>query len=679
MAVKPKLMPLGDAYSLLAASLEQGSDLTSEIVPLDVYLEAPDWGAMILRPRQRLLARVLDSAANHRALDDRLVRYRFDESTKCLGWDGPKLLRTMPHCVELDEHGDYWYDEPADWAYLCSRKNKYARVFENLDDASSEPRTIVLIIGRGGGKTTFSAGLSSHQAHRIESQRDPHALFDLAPLKPLRIQNVATSAAQAGEFFDAFCSFLDRIRWFEGRHAPPKQGMVKFGKTLWAERSSSNSKSGRGRDTVVYIHDEIAFAEKTTGPRSDRKLYTAIRSAVKTRAKGKGLVLITSSPAEADGVLYELFCKAEAGELNNSLVVQLASWEMTPGETRDDYDAEYKADEDVAETEFGAQFYTGARNLLPGIKERYDDMEAAYKLVVDAEGQSLRIQPYPSQAQEERWRARERRYSRVAHVDTSEGGDRLIVWVGHVRQGFVVTDMIRAFNREVGYTKELLPFLKQIHDRVGLDQVSFDQFASHQMIQDLNDLGIEAIKVPFSQVYNDEIARNIRQVVMENRLAMPVVPAALMASADRLLDKDGWDDDDDLWPTYSLMLLRREMEVALKGMTGRAGGKRKGRLISAYAPSAGPVQTDDALDALMAGAHQAILKAGGAGAFFTLARSATGLAPGDQLPRGEAPTGARVRHEPYCKMHRGYVAIDLDPGEKSAPCPECGHTLHLKQ
>lgn len=672
-----KMMTVDDAFSSLITGLEEGQDLTHEIMPLDRFLE--EWAHLILRPRQRLLAKVLDNAANDLPLTDRLERYPFDAKTICLGFDGDKLMQTLPHCVELVD-GVYWYDELKDWAMLLSRKNPYARVYENLQKDSDDPRKIILIIGRGGGKTTFAAGMAAQQSHRILSAENPHALFNLAPLKALRIQNVATSREQAGEFFDAFCTIVGNVKWFDGRYAPPKQGMVKFGKHLWAERNSSNSKSGRGRDTVVYIHDEIAFAEKTSGPRSDRALYTAIHSGLKTRAKGKGLELVLSSPAEADGMLFELFCQGEAGTLENSLVVQIASWEMIPGETRETYAAEYRRDEDAAETEFGAQFFTGAKNLLPNVRDRYPDMEAAYNLLVDPTGASLRLYPYDDEEKERAWRKRERRYDRVIHVDTSEGGDRLVIWMGHIRKGWVVTDLVKAWNREVGYTKELIPFIKRLQERVPIAQVSFDQFASHQAIQDLVDAGINAIKVPFSQVYNDEIARNTRQSVIENRVAMPTVPLELLAKADKLLEGDDWDDDPELWPTYSSMLLRREMETALKTLSGRAGGKRKGRLIAACAPTAGPVQTDDALDAFMSGAHQAILLSGGSAAFFTIARQQEGVTDKERKEAltigGVEALPSKHRREVNCRTCKAYHVFETP--EKFAPCPGCGQTLQLR-
>lgn len=673
-----KFMAASEAYDRLAAGLEEEADLSGDVVSLSTFFEDQRWADMILRPRQRLLAKIIHNAATNLPLDTGLERYQFDDRTRCMGFDGDKLVTTMSHCATKDENGEFWYDEIADWKHMCSRVNRYAQVFNNLEDSSSEPRQIVLVIGRGGGKTTFSAGISAHQAYRVLSAPNPHALFNLMALKPLRIQNVATSVAQAGEFFDAFCTFIDRVKWFGGRHAPPKKGVVEFGKHLVAERSSSNSRSGRGRDTVVYVHDEIAFADKTAGARSDRALYTAIYSAVKTRAKGRGLVLILSSPAEADGVLYELYYQAQTGELRNSLVIQLASWEMIPGETKADYAAEYKKDEDVAETEFGAQFFTGAKTLLPNVREKFAAMEAAYKALTGRYTQ-ITLETWSDEAIA-RFRKKERAYDRFIHIDTSENSDRLVAAVVHIRGGMVVVDMVRVWDREVGYTKELLPFVKAVAERVPVRQVSFDQFASVQLIQDLQDLGIDAVKTAFTQQYNDEIARNMRQLVIEDKLALPAIAedpeeaGALFAKADRLIQSESTDwDDDETWPVMSQIVLRREMEVALKTLSGRSAKGRKSRFIAAVAPTAGPVQTDDALDALMSAAHQAITHAGGAAVFFTIPRNFESLEKTDQRPQPDGPPAKREVYCQFCQTHH-----EMESPDRIVNCPGCGNIIQTR-
>lgn len=661
----------GEAYAKIIAMFEEHEDMTDEVCPLDVFLGDEEWADLPLRPRQKLILKVIDNAANQMDLEHRLTQFRLDDGTD-KGLDLDTCLAFMgnsPHAVSRRTDGSFWYDELADWRYLLKGDNDYARAFCNVKLGSKEPRTVILIMGRGSSKTTvFSAGVSAHQAHRILSAPNPHALFKLAALKPLRIQNVATSSDQAGEFFDAFVNLIGRVKWFDGRYSPPIKGMMKFGPHLWAEKTSSNSRSTRGRDTVVYVHDEVAFNDKTDGPRSDKALYTAIRAAVKTRAKGLGLIVLGSSPAEADGVLYDLYCQAVEGKLENSIVLQLASWEMIPGQVKDDYAEEYRKDPDIAEMEYGAQFYTGAKLLLPGIKEKMPAFEANYKLITQSDAPLIWI-PRPSDPDElKEHRRKQRRHSRVIHIDTSEGFDRLALSMQHVRGNRVVIDLMRVWDREVGYTKELIPFIRKLKEYVPIDQVSFDQFDSHQLIQDLQDMGINAVKTPFTQAYNDEIARNFRNAVMEGLLATYSVPQEIHRNLTSILDKGGWEDDDKLWPYVSMAILHREMEVIKKVV--------KGRYVSAEAPTAGPVQHDDAFDAAAACLVQALILNGGAGNFFTLARGIEGVSKDEvsDLPgRAKPPKDAKSY---YCQHHKGYVWIAS--GDKIVPCPDCGNHIQLR-
>ena len=694
MALRKILNP-DEAYTRFANKLEAGTNRTGEVVSLVEFFEGQDWAKMKLRPRQRLLSKVIDNAVNFRPLETDMAVIRMDEQHAPKGFNAAKFEAVMPHCTSRDADGYVLYDELADYEHMKSRKNEYARIYENLNPDSDDPVTIVLIIGRGGGKTTWSAGVAGHQAHRVLSHDDPHGLFDLEKLKPLAIQNVATAKKQANEFFQAFISLVSRIKWFDGRYKPPTADLVEFGDDLAAEKSSSNSKSGRGRDTVVYIHDEIAFADKTDGPRSDKALFEAIYSAVKTRAKGKGIVLVFSSPAEADGVLYELYSQAERGLLENSIVVQIASWEIIPGETKETYKAQYRRDEDVADAEFGAQFYRGAKNLLPFVRDKFASMEKHYQAIagvpfplcfnwldaVDDDtviewGRRLKVERKGYYTPEQyRVKVSEalfkwwRRHPRTIHIDTSEGTDRTTLAMVHTRGGRVVLDLMRAWDREVGYTAELIPFVLSLAQYLDIQQVSFDQFASIQAKQDLEEAGLTVVKTQFTAQYNDMIARNMRQVVLEDRLAMYPIPAELRDRIPRMLDSgDPWDEDSTLWPYVSGYILREEMAVAKKTM--------KGRLIAAEAPTAGLTQTDDCLDALMSATYQAIDLAGGTGSFFTIPRTAAGLGEGDELPANEKAPGDRQWVQ--CPHHGGRVLVDTLERVVACPEPGCGKPIQTR-
>jgi hypothetical protein len=117
----------------------------------------------------------------------------------------------------------------------------------------------------------------------------------------------------------------------------------------------------------------------------------------------------------------------------------------------------------------------------------------------------------------------------------------------------------------------------------------------------------------------------------------------------------------------------------------------KGSNISAEAPTAGPIQTDDALDAAMACVYQAIELNGGLGEFLTLAGNPDSLkrpvtlkdgtvVPGDPLPESRAdldrPPNFRDVH---CAHHGGYVTVDIGPGTEAIQrCPTCAKPIQVR-
>jgi hypothetical protein len=705
-----RIEPQGDSYTSLSARLESGTDLRDELVPLWQFMEGEAWASLLVRPRQRLIFKITENAILKRPLTTGLEVYRLEGVRAVLDPNDRDVAHilavTSPHACRFiptaPVGGHHVYDELADWEYLVGGSNTFARAFVNVDPTSDEPLTLVFVMGRGSSKTTYlSAGISAWFTHRIMSLPDPHKFFGLQAVKPLRIQNVATSSAQAGEFFDSYTSIVQSVDWFEGRMGEPTLGKIGFGRlkppkklaagkvdtrkrlpALEAERSSSNSRSGRGRDTVGYFHDEIAFADKTAGPRSDKKLYVAIRKAVKTRAHGKGLVGVVSSPAEADGVLFDLFSRAERGLLENSIVLQVATWEMVPGQTKDTYAAEFRDDDDVALMEYGAQFYSGAASLLPNVYQRIPELVRQYQLTLN-HTRPCAFLPMADKDEDRAYVKKERRFPRVIHVDTNEHADRMVLVMGHVRNRRVVIDLVRAWEGEVSYSRTLYPFIKMLSERFSIDRVTFDQAQSVQLIQDLQDLGINALKTAFTVAYNNDMARNFKTCINEGVIALYAVDKDLDQAYDAIMNRDGWDQDPTLYPFMSMLLLHREMAAAKKIV--------KGSNISAEAPTAGPIQTDDALDAAMACVYQAIELNGGLGEFLTLAGNPDSLkrpvtlkdgtvVPGDPLPESRAdldrPPNFRDVH---CAHHGGYVTVDIGPGTEAIQrCPTCAKPIQVR-
>lgn len=617
-----------------------GTAADVKVVDLVTFIEHPEWGNFPLRPRQRLIAKIVHNAVVDATrpkdiqrlpwekvrLDARIDadEQAFDEDgNPRRGWwelhveehgKGPDLAN-LDHCTEYREDGSVWYDEEADFSKLKTRENPYANAIVRISGDPASPLLIILVLGRGGSKTTLAAFFSAWQTHRLQASKDPHEFYGLKARKSLKIQNVATAEAQANEFFQAYKTTITTIPWFAGHyHEPLLEKSMKFGKLpgsaeepqIIAEMKSSSSRAGRGGDTVVYIHDEIAHAEKggenKVGARSDRSLWRAYHSAVKTRGKSKGIEGLLSSPAEQDGVLWEEFTKAEQGITPNVVLVQIATWEMIPGHTRANYDPEYADDPDGAEMEFGAQFYSGSANLIPKAQEKLDvAVENGRKLGLIRRRSSF----FDDERLLDNGRYRKDKaliWDYAGHLDTSKGGNRLAFALTHMEGPYTILDYVKGWDTLPHFTKELEPFLKGINDRFKMRQLSFDQYMSLQLIQDLTDYGINCIEKTFTAEYNDAIARNLMAILAPSAVTLAIYPTTYEGPVPKR--GSGWDTGDDeeaIW----MWLARQEIAAAKKVMRAKVGSADKRFLIAGVAPTTGPIIHDDILDAISAAAFEA--------------------------------------------------------------------------
>lgn len=620
-------------------NFEGVTDGEGNSIDLVTFMENENWAKFDLRPRQRLLLKVIHNAhvVSSRAKDLEILPYERSRIDTCKWWiryreenGEPIKIHNMDHAIIEAADGTWWYDEEADLEYLLSKQNKYANMVMRTEGTPSDPLIIVFILGRGASKTTMASGVGGWKTRHIMGQNDPHGYYGLQAQKSLKVQNVATSELQANEFFQSYKTIVTSIDWFKGRFKD-LTGSIEFGEIpgssakekvpqLIAARASSSSSSGRGGDVVVYTHDEMAFSEKggegKIGKRSDRSLWRAYFSAVKTRAGSKGIAMTLSSPAEADGLLYELFSQAHNGTLKNVVCVQIATWEMIPGQTKETYESEYQDDPDGAEMEFGAQFYSGDTTLIQNAEEKF---AAAVEL-----GKRLGLTRRRSAWYEDQRAFRDGRYQKdqaarfdyACHIDTSKGGDRLFLAVCHMEGPWTVVDHLRVWDKLPHYTKDLQPYIVRLNTAFGgFRQVSFDQYNSLQMIQNLQDLGINCIERTFTSEYNDDLARNLMQLFSDAGVTIAFYPTAVDWKKPLLfpLRGSGWDDDPAREADIGMAIALSELKAVKKIVKAKANSEGKRYVIAAVAPTTGAVIHDDAVDAIGAAALEARLFVMGGG------------------------------------------------------------------
>ncbi|MBE3584846.1 MAG: hypothetical protein IMW94_01490 [Thermoanaerobacter sp.] len=447
-------------------------------------------------------------------------------------------------------------EEKADLEYLCTRKNKYAQAVVHPGPV----HLLLIVAGRGSGKTTLESIISAYETYELLRLGKPQRHFGFMPSAAIHIQNVATDEKQSLLLFNEYKALLENSPWFKKIDYQPLEREVRFPGRIIAESLHSNSRSTRGRNTRLALFDEFAFTLKTAGAASGKSLWSALTGSVKTRFINRGhrgLIVVVSSPGEEDGMFWELYDAAPSSP--GTAMFQLATWEMIPGLTKDDYAADYAADPVEADREYGAQFVAQNQAFLP--PEAVDQLFTGTERHQGQPGYRYVLHLDPGIK-------RNAYAAAIAHME-SRGGrivvvvDKLMAWVGD-RSCPVDIDQVERW------------VLAQ-HALFNFARITFDQFNSAQTILHLQKAGLPAVETTFTASYNYTIYSNLLTLVLNRQL--------------ELYDYEP--------PAAHYPGLRAQLK-ALRRI-------QRGRTYQVSAPTSGRVQEDDLADAVAAAAYQAML------------------------------------------------------------------------
>ncbi|MDI6711477.1 MAG: hypothetical protein QME76_12485 [Bacillota bacterium] len=451
-------------------------------------------------------------------------------------------------------------DEQHDLELLCSRKNKYAQAVVH---PSHRPHTLVWVGGRGCTKTTIESIIAAYELYCLLRLPSPQKTYGLLPHSAIYVQNVATDEKQSLLVFNELKTVLERSPWFQKINYRPLEREVRFPRRVFAESLHSNSRSTRGRNTKLVLFDEMAFTLATAGHQGGKALYDALTGAVKSRFVSRGhdgRIVAVSSPGPATGIFHDLY--RAAPEAPGTVMFQLATWEMVPGQTKDDYADEYARDEEAADAEYGAQFLRVAGAYL--------DPE-----LVDA---SLD----PSLMRRDHG---ERGLRYFMHLDPAIKRDRYGIAVVHkeIRDGreVYIVDHLKTFSGTRDNPvriAEVEDYVRGLCNRFRIVKITADQFNSASTLQNLQASGLPAEETPFTERFNYEIYANLRTLIQAGQLKI-------------------YDDSGDNSPG---------LIAQLKHLVRH----NKSRLYSVSAPDSGPVQVDDLADAVAAACYQCARSAG---------------------------------------------------------------------
>jgi hypothetical protein len=430
--------------------------------------------------------------------------------------------------------------------------------------------TLFLVAGRGSSKTTLMSVVYAYETYLLLSLPSPQARYGLLKSSKIHLQNAATDEKTSLELFELYKAMLENSPWFKRISYRPLEREIRFPKRIRAESLHSNSRSVRGRNTKLALFDEMAFLMESAGAIGGKALWHAITQAVKTRfiARGHdGRIMGASSGGPARGIFYDL-CRA-AETTPGMALFQLATWEMVPGLTKDDFAAEFKADEESAEMEIGAQFGAESHKFLaPELVEACVDKRLSKR---EAGERGLRYYLHLDPGLKSSGYA-------LALVHKEIRGGREVYVVDHLKAWYGTRHHPVDIAEVENYVFSLCRRFKVV-------KITLDQFNSAATLQKFEKAGLPVEETPFTDTYNFEIYANLKTLIENGQLVIydeasdpyraEFAPGAEAHGAPTLVEQ------------------LKELE--------RINTARRYRV---QAPRSGPVQVDDLADAVAAACYQ---------------------------------------------------------------------------
>jgi hypothetical protein len=236
-----------------------------------------------------------------------------------------------------DEHPSY--DEISDLEKLINSDNTHAAVWlppkwefdskRGILHAPRPPLIVVLIAGRRSGKTSIGSIALSYRLIDI-SERKRFPGVKLLPGQTIGALNVAADEQQAKILFERTAANLQIAGIIKGKI--PASGRIRIGRRVLYENLRTSAGAVRGRTAALCVLDELAHFPGITGPASAGRIFDALLPSVRTFGP-LGQIIVITSPYGRQGKLWELY--EQRGKQDDLLVMQFATWEMHPFNTRD--------------------------------------------------------------------------------------------------------------------------------------------------------------------------------------------------------------------------------------------------------------------------------------------------------------------------------------------------------
>jgi len=269
----------------------------------------------------------------------------------------------------------YKFTEYDYWKYLRENERISLKDPEKLPEMNYW--TLILPIGRRGGKTFLSAVISSYEVYRLLSIYDPYKFFEIDESSEIGITTVATARKQASLLYGMTTNFILRGSVFSNHRVSETVNDIKLESDYDIERygkgkrpsikitfNSCISRTLRGPGNIVGIMDECChYITESASASSDRSVYNALDPSIASFNKDGvmyGKMIMISSPLNKSGIMYEKYKESiQNGDDMGVLMIQASSWEVNPKNVPSHYlKAKFKekGGKENYWREFGARF-----------------------------------------------------------------------------------------------------------------------------------------------------------------------------------------------------------------------------------------------------------------------------------------------------------------------------------
>jgi len=446
-----------------------------------------------------------------------------------------------------------------------------------------EIREIMLLLGKGAGKDYAAAIFHLFGIHECICMVSPQLFYGLSRYSKIYFVNTARNDTQARKvFFEEFKGLLSGCAWFAGRHNEPGTISVEFQKRIEAMSVNSQAFGWLGFNTIRWVGDELAFflandKDEESESRAE-ECWEAAYGSCSTRFGDHYKIMGITTPRYDDDFVMKKF--GELTERPDGYTKQAATWDVHPNRKKSDFKYALQRDYRRAMRDFGAipsgvieSFWADPdfveNNVCEICKQCpiYQNRGISTDIFACMDYDDCKANAYMGNGKWRDWfRPVEGKDELCLHFDLSKNRDRVGFSVAHINDfikieldnfeikeraekekikvldldsddrfqekaligvdaiGFIAPSSKRDHNLvkngEIYYTgifKFIIIGLIDLGFKIAI--ITFDQFQSHQMKQDLEDMGIDVELISLDR--NDSLPVQAKIALTENRTEYP--------------------------------------------------------------------------------------------------------------------------------------------------------------